>query len=71
MQQMQLKQDMIDLLLCAKKSARILERLSNEERSAVLISMADEIESQCAFICEANAKDMSAAENLPLAMRKS
>ena len=70
MQQMQLKQDMIDLLLCAKKSARILERLSNEERSAVLISMADEIESQCAFICEANAKDMSAAENLPLAMRK-
>lgn len=70
MQQMQLKQDMIDLLLSAKKSARILERLSNEERSAVLISMADELESQCAFICEANAKDMSAAENLPLAMRK-
>lgn len=70
MQQMQLKQDMIDLLLSAKKSARILERLSNKERSAVLASMADEIESQCAFICEANAKDMSAAENLSLAMRK-
>ena len=63
-------QDIQAMLISAKRSARILEQLSDEQRNAVLESMADEIESQCKIICEANAKDMSAAEHLPLAMRK-
>ncbi|TLD88270.1 glutamate-5-semialdehyde dehydrogenase [Helicobacter sp. MIT 03-1616] len=63
-------QDIQAMLISAKRSARILEQLSDEQRNAVLISMADEIESQSKVICEANAKDMSAAEHLPLAMRK-
>lgn len=63
-------QDIQAMLISAKRSARILEQLSDEQRNAVLESMADEIESQCKIICEANAKDMSAAQNLPLAMRK-
>lgn len=63
-------QDMVAMLISAKRSARILEQLSDKKRNAVLESMADEIESQCEIICEANAKDMSAAEHLPLAMRK-
>ncbi|MCX2716997.1 glutamate-5-semialdehyde dehydrogenase [Helicobacter sp. MIT 21-1697] len=63
-------QDIEVMLISAKRSARILERLSDEQRNAVLESMADRIESQSKIICEANARDISAAQNLPLAMRK-
>lgn len=57
-------------LKSAQASARVLEQLSNAEREAVLQSMADEIEAECANICEENAKDMAKAQDLPLSMRK-
>lgn len=53
-----------------KQSARILNTMQDSQRNAVLLSMAEILESQSEYICQENAKDLQLAKDLPQAMQK-
>ena len=53
-----------------KQSARILNTMQDSQRNAVLLSMAEILESQSEYICQENAKDLKLASALPQAMQK-
>lgn len=57
-------------LSLTKESARILNTMQDSQRNAVLLSMAEILESQSEYIYEENAKDLKAASALPQAMQK-
>ena len=45
-------------LSLTKESARILNTMQDSQRNAVLLSMAEILESQSEYICQENAKDL-------------
>lgn len=53
-----------------KQSSRILNTMQDSQRNAVLLSMAEALESQSEYICQENAKDLKLASVLPQAMQK-
>lgn len=53
-----------------KQSARILNTMQDSQRNAVLLSMAEILESQSEYICQENAKDLKLASVLPQTMQK-
>lgn len=53
-----------------KESARILSTMQDSQRNAVLLSMAEILESQSEYICQENAKDLQLAKDLPQVMQK-
>lgn len=53
-----------------KQSSRILNTMQDSQRNAVLLSMAEILESQSEYICQENAKDLQLAKDLPQVMQK-
>ena len=63
-------QELEKQLNLTKQSARILNTMQDSQRNAVLLSMAEILESQSEYICQENAKDLKLASALPQAMQK-
>ena len=63
---MSLAEDMTTLALAAKNAARLMPRLSTDEKNRCLNAMADALEAQSPAIQNANAKDLETAREMDL-----
>ena len=63
---MSLAEDMTALALAAKNAARLMPRLSTDEKNRCLNAMANALEAQSQAIQDANAKDLETAREMNL-----
>ena len=63
---MSLAEDMTALALAAKNAARLMPRLSTDEKNRCLNAMADALKAQSQDIQDANAKDLETAREMDL-----